>query len=117
MRELTEKIIITYLSGKQVKASGEESAQDEEYVVVEKIGGGMTNGVIDEDIAIRSVAGSRAAAAQLNEKVKSYMYEINELPEINRATLQNDYNDTDISKRKYQYQSIFNIVRSGGIRQ
>lgn len=117
MRELTEKIVIDYLVEKNIKAAGEESPGDDQYVIVEQVGGGMTNGVIDVDIAIRSVAASRAAAAQLNEKVKSYMDDINTLPEINRATRQNDYNNTDINKRKYQYQAIYNIVRSGGIRQ
>lgn len=82
----------------------------EVFVTVERVGGGEENHIKRADIAVQSWAGTRAAAAQLNEQVKAAMAEAIDDGNISRCHLDTDYNFTDTTTRHPRYQAVFEVV-------
>lgn len=109
---MIEETILDYLSGKiQVMVRMEEELDmPDEYVLVEKTGGGKTNHIRRATIAVQSYADSLYRAMQINEEVKEAMEDIVALDEISRCTLNSDYDYTDTTRKKYRYQAVFDIV-------
>ena len=109
---MIEETILDYLSEKiQVMVRMEEELDmPDEYVLVEKTGGGKTNHIRRATIAIQSYADSLYRAMQINEEVKEAMEDIVALDEISRCTLNSDYDYTDTTRKKYRYQAVFDIV-------
>ena len=109
---MIEETIVDYLSEKiQVMVRMEEELDmPNEYVLVEKTGGGKTNHIRRATIAVQSYADSLYRAMQINEEVKEAMEDIVALDEISRCTLNSDYDYTDTTRKKYRYQAVFDIV-------
>ena len=80
-----------------------------EFVVVEKTGSGRTNHLNAATFAIQSYSTSMYKAAVLNEQVKEAMDSLMTLDEVSRSALNSDYNFTDIQKRQYRYQAVYDI--------
>ena len=51
-----------------------------------------------------------AAKAQRDEEVKKAMKKIVELEDISKCDLNTDYNYTDVARKKYRYQAVFDIT-------
>ena len=109
---MIEETILDYLSEKiQVMVRMEEELDmPDEYVLVEKTGGGKTNHIRRATIAVQSYADSLYRAMQINEEVKEAMEDIVALDEISRCTLNSDYDYTDTTRKKHRYQAVFDIV-------
>lgn len=80
------------------------------FVIIERIGGGMTNRVREATVAIQSYAMTMIAAAQLHESVLSAMDNIVVLDEIGGISLNSEYNYTDEEVKRYRYQAVFDIT-------
>lgn len=109
---MIEKIVLDYLNSTlRVKAYMEEDDDmPQEYVLVEKTGRGNENHIFDAMIVVQSFSDTMYHAAVLNEEVKSAMGNIIALDAITRCDLNTDYNYTDTSRKKYRYQSVFDIT-------
>lgn len=81
-----------------------------EFVTVEKTGSGLENHIDRATIAVQSWSSSRAAAAALNERVKSAMLASPARPEISRCGLNSDYNFPDLVRKRPRYQAVFEVV-------
>lgn len=109
---MIEETILDYLSEKipVMVRMEEELDMPDEYILLEKTGGGETNHIRRATIAVQSYAGSLYRAMQINEEVKEAMTNITVLDEISRCTLNSDYDYTDTTRKKYRYQAVFDIV-------
>lgn len=109
---MIEETVLDYLSEKipVMVRMEEEPDMPNEYILVEKTGGGETNHIRRATIAVQSYAGSLYRAMQINEEVKEAMDDIVILDEISRCTLNSDYDYTDTTRKKYRYQAVFDIV-------
>lgn len=109
---MIEKIVLDYLNGKlKVPAYMEEKGNmPEEYVLIEKTGGGGNSCIRNATLAIQSFSASKFKAANLNEKVVEEMENIIELDDISKCALNSSYDYTDTAKKRYRYQAIFDIV-------
>lgn len=81
-----------------------------EYVLVEQTSEWETNHISYATIAIQSYASSRYEAASLNEGVKTAMRNIISLSEVTKSKLNASYPFTDITKKQYRYQAVFDLV-------
>lgn len=77
------------------------------FIIVEKVNGGISNLVKSATFAIRSYSGTLLNAAEMNEAVKSVMDNITELNGVSSCRLDRDYNFTDTSTKRHRYQSLF----------
>jgi len=80
------------------------------FIVIEKVNGGVTNKVKSATFAIRSYSGTLLKAAQMNEAVKEVMEGITDLSGVSSCRLDRDYNFTDTKTKRYRYQSLFEIT-------
>lgn len=105
-----EEYVIAYLGGVlDVHVSGDVPEMDT-FVTVEKTGSNDSRHIRSATIAVQSWAGSRAAAAALNEAVINAMARIAGKPEICRCELNTDYNYPDLTRNKPRYQAVFEIM-------
>lgn len=109
---MIEETVLDYLSEKipVMVRMEEELNMPNEYILIEKTGGGETNHIRRATITIQSYAESLYRAMQINEEIKEVMDRIVELDEISRCTLNSDYDYTDTTRKKYRYQAVFDIV-------
>lgn len=109
---MIEETVLDYLSEKipVMVRMEEELNMPNEYILIEKTGGGETNHIRRATIAVQSYAGSLYRAMQINEEVKEAMNNIVILDEISKCTLNSDYDYTDTTRKKYRYQAVFDIV-------
>lgn len=111
---MIELILLEYLNRKlQVSAYMEEpkgASLSSEYVVLEKTGGSETDFVCRSTFAIQSYSDTLYGAAQLNESVKEAMDSITLETEISKAAPEGDYNFTDVTRKKYRYQAVYELV-------
>lgn len=110
-----EQFIVEYLNDgnlpQGVTASGSvPHPMPAQFVTVEKTGSSLSDRIHGATIAVQSWSTSRAAAAALNEAVKSAMEAAAALPEISRSALESDYNYTDLATNKPRYQAVFDVV-------
>ena len=80
------------------------------YVLLEKLSATEREGIGKASFAMQSVSGSLYAAAQLSGMVRAAMAQAVVLPEISRASLDNEYNFTDPTTRTYRYQAVFELT-------
>lgn len=105
-----EEYVIAYLGDVlDVHVSGDVPEMDT-FVTVEKTGSNDSRHIRSATIAVQSWAGSRAAAAALNEAVINAMARIAGKPEICRCELNTDYNYPDLTRNKPRYQAVFEIM-------
>lgn len=108
---MIETIILNYLKLKMnLEVQMEDEKKHGEYILIEKTGGGEENHIKKAVIAIQSFADSLYRAAEINEEVKKAMKEIVELEDISKCDLNTDYNYTDVARKKYRYQAVFDIT-------
>ena len=108
---MIEETILKYLKSKGFRAFTEEPEDTKkEYVLIEKTGSGAENYVKRGTLAIQSFSASLHSTAMLNEKVKKAMEQIIELDDVCKCKLNSDYNYTDITRKKYRYQAVYDIV-------
>lgn len=69
----------------------------------------MTNRMIDARFAIQSYGASLYEAATLNEAVKEALDGVDIHDFCMAAKLENDYDFTDLDRRTYRYQAIYEI--------
>lgn len=108
-----EPVIINYLITELQINSVYGEMQDnpeEEYIIVDKTGSDYENRVTTSTIAIQSHARSKARASEINELVKNAMDKSVELKDIYDCQLMSDYNFTNIEKKEYRYQAVFEIT-------
>lgn len=111
---MIEKIVIDYLLSQDLSVGQNIFAEKPvdppvEYVLVEKTGSGRTDLIDRAMVAVQSIGPSLLRAAQINEEIKSAMYDIVQLDEIFSCGLNSDYNYTNTSTKEYRYQAVFNL--------
>ena len=82
----------------------------DEYVLVQKTGGGKYNHVKSAVLAIQSHSGSLVGAMDLNEAVKDAMDNFIEEVQVSKSSLNSDYNFTDTQSKTYRYQAVYDII-------
>lgn len=107
---MIEQIVLDYLKNElDVPVHMEEQEHLNEYVVIEKTSGGEEDYIESATIAIKSYGLTLYKAAKLNEQVKAKMKRIAEIDSIGSARLNTDYNFTDITKKRYRYQAVYDL--------
>lgn len=109
----TEEFYIAYLQAAlpDVPVTGDvPSPLPETFVTVEQVGGGRDEHIDRADLAVQSWSTSRAAAGQLNARVKAAMLASVAEDEISKCHLDTDYNFTDTTRNKPRYQAVFEVV-------
>ena len=82
----------------------------EKYIIVEKVGGGKSNGINSATIAIQSYAKTLAEACFLNAELKVALEDIDTQDPISKAELNSDYNFTDTETKRYRYQAVYDFL-------
>ena len=113
---MIEKTVIGYLDGLDGLPAYAERPENppDEYLIIEKVGGGKDNRIDRATIAVQSYAGSLFRAAEICGKVERAMEEITDLETISKCKLNTSYNYTDTESKKYRYQAVFDLVYMEG---
>lgn len=109
---MIEKIVLDFLND-NLTVPGfmeENSEMPRKYVIIEKTGGGVSEYLKRATIVIQSYADTLYEAAVLNENVKDVMEHIVDIDDITKCSLNSDYNFTDTTRKKYRYQSVFDVT-------
>lgn len=84
------------------------------FVIIEKTGGTQKEFISSSILTIQSYAPSLYEAAVLNDEVKKWMLDKLEgfitLDDVTSVNLNNDYNFTDSTSKRYRYQALFEII-------
>lgn len=114
---MIELIVLNYLKLKLNVPVVMENIKEDEYVLIEKTGSGLSNHIKNTTFAIQSYSNSLYNAALLNEEVKKAMIGdgittngIVEDENICSCELNTDYNFTDTTTKHYRYQAVFDVV-------
>ncbi len=109
---IIETVVLEYLNRKMKVPVHTEVPEKppKRYVVIEKTGGSKKDHICSTTLAIQSIAESLYEAALLNEQVKEQMETIADETDISKCELNNDYNFTDTTTKKYRYQAVFDLV-------
>jgi len=109
---MIEKTVCDYLNDVMGLPAFWEKPEDmpEEFLIVEKTGGSVSDRIMSATIAIQSYAGSMYRAAEINEAVISAMENLTEMSEVSGVRLNSDYNFTDTTTKQYRYQAVFDIT-------
>lgn len=83
------------------------------FVIIERVGGSMTNRVRSATVAIQSYGQSMIRAAELHEAVMNAMDGIRILDEIGGISLNSEYSYTDEETKQYRYQAVYDITYYG----
>lgn len=114
---MIEAVIIRFLeeqTGYPAYGERPESPPDE-YILVEKTGGGMENWISSAMIAVQSYSGiSKLRAAEINRTVELAMRDLDEIRNISRCSLNTSYDFTDTETKEYRYQAVFDITYMEG---
>lgn len=81
----------------------------DQFVTIEKVGGGKINQIESASFAVQSHASTLFKAASLDSQVRVAMEKMSTLPQIGSAKLSSNYNHTDPTTKRYRYQSVFDI--------
>ena len=113
---MIETIVIGYLDGLDGIGAYAERPKDppEEYLLIEKAGGGQENHIDRATMIVQSYADSLYRAATISHMVERAMENITELETVSKCELNSSYNYTDTESKKYRYQAVFNIVYMEG---
>lgn len=108
---MIEKIVKDYLKEKlDIGCYLEKPQDDKPFLVIEKTGSGEEDGLFSATIVVQSYADSLYKSSELNEIVKTAMYDITDLDEISECRLNSDYNFTDTETKEYRYQAVFDLI-------
>lgn len=82
----------------------------EEYILIEKTGGGRTNHINKAMMAVKSISRrSMYRAAAINEEVVAVMEGIIYAADVFSCELNSDYNFTNTTTKEHRYQAVFNL--------
>ena len=110
---MVEKVLLDYLNSTLTVPAFMEFPEEnapEEYVILTKIGGGMTDWVYRSTIEFQCVSISLLDAARLCEQLKGAMNSAVVLPEIAKARYAGDYNATFTASKSYRYKAVYEIT-------
>lgn len=116
---MVEQLIIEYLNshaGIAYPVYGDTPMDSgTRYYLVEKTGSTNRDHIHTAQVAIQSYGNSKADAAAMNETLVAAMRGLMTLPAVSACRLNSDYDYSDLSKRRYRYQAVFDItyVREG----
>lgn len=80
------------------------------FVLLEKTGESRENCISTAILAVQSYAPTLLDAAELNERVKTAMFNAALLHTVAAVRLNSDYNFTDTAMRDYRYQAVFDVT-------
>lgn len=114
---MIEAKVINWLIANGLTAYGEEPKNEypnenmsrDSFLVVQKVGGGMSNRIRRATIAVQSYAPTLAECAELNEAVITVMENIIELADITACRLNSDYEFSKTSTKQPRYQAVFEV--------
>lgn len=106
---MQELIIFNYLKEHLDVPVSFENRNEDEYVLIGKSGSNEDDYITSAIFFIQSYSTSRYKASMLNEKVKELMDDLVKLDEISFSRLNNDYDYTDTSLKKYRYQAVYDV--------
>lgn len=109
---IIEAVVIEFLKDKlDVPVVAETpNTEPDSYVRIERVGRKKQNFLITDSIAFQSYGTTMYNAAALDEKVQSLVFDLAKSTEVSGVHLASNYNATDISKKNYRYQCIFDIT-------
>lgn len=110
---MIEKVVLGWLTAKLAPTPcymEQPETPPDEFVLIEKVGGGVNDHICRASFAIQSISDSLLGAAELNERVKDAMDSLIEHPDVSRCHLDSDYNFTDKASKKYRYQAVYDLV-------
>lgn len=110
---MIEKTLFDYLSEQLAPTPvfmEKPSPLPDVFVLIEKTGASRTNRIESARFAFQSYDETLYKTAELNERVKEAVDSIIELDEIGSAHFETDYPFTDISNKRYRYQSVYNFT-------
>ncbi len=108
-----EAIVINYLKDalQTDKVYGEiPDSPAGEFFVIDKTGSTTKDHIYTSTIAIQSYGNSKAEAAESNETLKRAMEGVVKLDQIGGCYLTTDYNFTNIARKQYRYQAVYDIT-------
>jgi len=81
------------------------------FHVIQKTGSRIENKITQSTIAIQSYSTtSLLEAVELNEAVKTAVFDLISCDDISAVDLNSDYNYTDSTEKRYRYQAVFVIT-------
>lgn len=86
-----------------------EYSNDEEFVLVQKLGSKKKNHLNSANFAFQAYSKTMYDTALLNEKVKEAVESMIELDDVFGVNLNSDYIFTDTQHKRYRYQAVFEI--------
>lgn len=122
---MIEKIVLDYMKDnlsvpvlmEQPQVPSDDfSTVPEQYIVIEKVAGDITDHIRSATFAIQSYSTiSLYNAAALDELAQGVMDEMAaHVSEVSECSMTADTNFTDTSTKRYRYQCLYNIFYYGG---
>lgn len=109
---MIEKTLITYLSGAldvPVFMGEKPSTKPGEYVVIRYVDGGRVNMIDSASFICESYSTSLQKAAELNDLVKTAMYNAVSVASISAAKCTGGGQNIDTVSKTYCYECVFNV--------
>lgn len=112
---MIEKVLYDFLNDRLSVPCWLEVPKDapDSYVIIERTNSSRRNHIMTAVFAIQSYAASLYDAAALNQEVRGVMEELNGSALVGAALFQSDYSQTNLPKKQYRYQAVYNIVYRG----
>lgn len=110
---IIEKIVLQHLASSTGLPCYPEVPEDPEaeYIIIEKIGSGRSDGIDRATVAVKSCSTkSLLRAAEINEAAKAAMDDLITLPQIFSSRLNSDYNFTNTKDKTYRYQAVYDLI-------
>lgn len=115
IKEYLEKIIDAPVLIEAPEIPSEKFSKiPERYVLIDRLGYSTENMIERHRIALQSYGPSLFEAAKLDKKVRATMEKIILLNNVGACEITGSYNFTDTVKKKYRYQSTFEIINRKG---
>lgn len=90
--------------------SDEYPTEPKEYLIIEKTGETRTNRINTARVAVQSYGDSLYEVVKRDDVIRAIMEGCVEKDEFMLCKLVSSYNFTDTRRKKYRYQSVFEIV-------
>lgn len=109
---MIEEILIEYISRKlQIPVYFENPEEPPEtYVVLEKNSDSRENLIDRARFFAFCYAPSKVEACCLSNELVNIMFDIVELKEVCKASLENEFDDSDTNRKEYRYRSEYDLV-------
>jgi len=106
---LFEEVLLKYMNqNMKIKSYTERSSsQEDEFYVIDRIGGSSNRSYDTSTIAIQSYAKTKYRAAKNDEAMRKCILEMVSLDNILNVELNSFYDYTDTNTKNFRYQSVF----------